>query len=107
VNGESLNERGSLAAILDRLVGNPRVHIMHNADDILVERGAVEELKEIMGEQMTVYPYGGHLGNLWYAQNQEDILRFFRTPVAASARPPSPASSFSSGLTGLGSSAAR
>ena len=83
-SGESLNERGSLGTVLDRLRDNPRVHIMHNADDILAEPLAIEEVKAIMGRQMTLYPYGGHLGNLWYAQNQEDIVRFFETPVAAS-----------------------
>ena len=76
-----LNERGSLKPIVDRLRGNPRVHIMHNADDILAERAAIEELKTTMGDQMTLYPYGGHLGNLWFAQNQQDILRFFQGPV--------------------------
>jgi hypothetical protein len=103
-NGEGLNEGGSLRPILDRLRGNPRVHIMHNLDDILVERTAIEELKEIMGDQMTVYPYGGHLGNLWYAQNQEDILRFFRAPIASSAQPSSPGSVSSSRLAGSASS---
>ena len=94
-DGASRKDDGSLRAIVDRLRGNPRVHIMHNADDILAERTAIEELKALMGDQMTVYPYGGHLGNLWYADNQEDILRFFRTPVAPSvqASSPGPASS--------------
>jgi hypothetical protein len=82
-NGESLNERGSLGAILDRLRGNPRVHIMHNADDILAHPAAIEALKEALGGQMTLYPSGGHLGNLWYAQNQEDVLRFFGAPSAS------------------------
>ncbi len=99
-NGESLNDRGSLAPILDRLRENPRVHIMHNADDILAERATIEDLKDFMGSQMTVYPYGGHLGNLWYAQNQEDILRFFRTPIAGSAQSSWPGSAASSRLTG-------
>jgi len=92
-NGESLKDGGSLAPIIDRLRANPRVHIMHNADDVLTERAAIEELKEIMGDQMTVYPYGGHLGNLWFAQTQDDILRFFRTPSAGLAQPGAPASS--------------
>ena len=72
-------ERGSLGAILDRLRNNPKVHIMHNADDIFVDKGSIDELKEAMGDQMTLYPYGGHLGNLWYSENKEEILRVFRT----------------------------
>lgn len=95
VTAESLHARGSLGPILERLRANPRVHIMHNADDVLADRAAIEELKAAMGEQMTVYPYGGHLGNLWFAHNQQDILRYFQGPTvgrpASSAVPGGPA----------------
>lgn len=77
---ERFIQTGSLAFILDRLRGNSRVHVMHNADDFLAERKAIEELKEAMGDQMTLYPYGGHLGNAWYPENREAVLRFFRRP---------------------------
>lgn len=70
--------RGSLAHIVDRLRGNPRVHIMHNADDFLAERKTIEALKETLGDKMTLYPYGGHLGNIWYPENKEYALRYFR-----------------------------
>ncbi len=95
VTAERLHARGSLGPILQRLRSNPRVHIMHNADDVLADRAAIEELKAAMGEQMTLYPYGGHLGNLWFAHNQEDILRYFQGPTvgrpASSAAPGGPA----------------
>ena len=77
-------ERGSLTPIVDRLRDNPKVNIVHNADDFLAERKAIEALKAAMGERMKVYPYGGHLGNLWYSENKEDALRLFR-PRAVSA----------------------
>jgi hypothetical protein len=76
---ESFIKRGSLARILDRLRGNSRVRIMHNADDPLANRKSIEELKNALGDQVTVYPYGGHLGNLWYSENKEHALRLFRT----------------------------
>jgi hypothetical protein len=28
---------------------------------------------------MTLYPYGGHLGNLWYPENKELAVKFFRS----------------------------
>ena len=31
-----------------------------------------------MGSQVTLYPYGGHLGNLWYPQNKESIQKLFK-----------------------------
>ena len=74
---ESFTKRGSLAPILDQLRGNRKVYILHNADDFLAERKSIEELKEAMGEQMTVYPYGGHLGNLWYSETKEYVLGLF------------------------------
>jgi len=75
---ESFIQRGSLARIVDRLRGNPRVHIMHNADDFMAERKSIEQLKEALGDQVTLYPYGGHLGNLWYPENKEYVLKYFR-----------------------------
>jgi pimeloyl-ACP methyl ester carboxylesterase len=77
---ESFTKRGSLASILDRVRGNGRVHIMHNADDFLADRRSIEELKETLGDQLKLYPYGGHLGNLWYPENKEHALRLFRKP---------------------------
>jgi hypothetical protein len=74
---ESLLQRSSLAPILDRLRSNPKVHIMHNVDDFLAEKKSIEALKEALGDQVTLYPYGGHLGNLWYPENKKTILRFF------------------------------
>ena len=35
-------------------------------------------LKQALGDQVTLYPYGGLLGNLWYSENREAILRYFR-----------------------------
>jgi hypothetical protein len=75
----SFIQRGSLARIVDRLRGDPKVHIMHNADDFLSDKKSIEELKKTLGNQMTLYPYGGHLGNLWYAENKEHALRLFKT----------------------------
>jgi hypothetical protein len=74
---ESLLQRSSLAAIMDRLRSNPKVHILHNVDDFLAERKSIEALKEALGDRVTLYPYGGHLGNIWYPENKKAVLRFF------------------------------
>jgi hypothetical protein len=76
---ESFAKRGSLAPILERLRGNAKVHIVHNADDVLVDKTSIEELKAALGDQVTVFPYGGHLGNLWYSENKEFALRLLKT----------------------------
>ena len=68
---ETYIQRGSLARITDRLRGNPKVQILHNADDFIAEKKFIDALKEALGEQVKLYPYGGHLGNLWYPENKE------------------------------------
>jgi hypothetical protein len=62
---------------MDRLRSNPKVHILHNVDDFLAERKSIEALKETLGDQVTLYPYGGHVGNLWYPENKKTIVKFF------------------------------
>lgn len=79
-DAETFGRRGSLATILGRLRGYSRVQFMRNADDFIARRASIEELKDALGDQVTLYPYGGHLGNLWYPENKEYVLRFFRTP---------------------------
>ena len=74
----TFTKRGSLAPILNRLRTNSRVHIMHNADDVLADIKSMRELKDVLGDQVMLYPFGGHLGNLWYANNKEDALRVLR-----------------------------
>jgi len=68
---ENLLQRSSLAHITDRLRSNPKVHILHNVDDFLAERKSIEALKAALGDQVTLYPYGGHVGNLWYPENKK------------------------------------
>ena len=37
-----------------------------------------EGLRRTFGERMTLYPRGGHCGNLTYRVNAHDMLEFFR-----------------------------
>ena len=69
--------QGSLTPILEQLRANPRVHIVHNADDILTTRQSIRALQQALGPRVVVFPYGGHLGNLWYSDNTEYMLRTF------------------------------
>lgn len=77
---EEFARRGSLTSILDRLRGNERVYIVHNADDPLSPRSSILELRKVLGDQVTMFPYGGHLGNLWYPENKELVLRILGAP---------------------------
>lgn len=77
--------RGSLTPILERLRGNPRVHIVHNADDVLTTRQSIRHLQQALGARVVVFPYGGHLGNLWYSDNKDYMLGIFGAASARSA----------------------
>jgi pimeloyl-ACP methyl ester carboxylesterase len=72
-------ERSSLTRILDQLRSNPKVVVMHNADDVFSDRQSIAELKTALGDQLILYPYGGHLGNLWYPENKQRIMGVFKT----------------------------
>lgn len=75
LDSDGFGAKGSLAAILERLRGNPRVFIMHNTDDFLAGPTSIDRLKEVLGDQVILYPYGGHLGNLWFPQNRATVRR--------------------------------
>jgi len=74
----AFTERGSLGAILEQLKGNPRVFIVYNTDDFLADRQAIEDLKTAMGTQVKLYPYGGHMGSLWFPPNRDYMLGLFQ-----------------------------
>ncbi|HZJ92947.1 MAG TPA: serine/threonine protein kinase [Thiopseudomonas sp.] len=74
---EQLIYATSLYALTNYLANNPKIGAMHNADDIILGKGDIGFLKQHLGERFTLYPYGGHLGNLDYRDNAADILEFF------------------------------
>ncbi|HKM38286.1 MAG TPA: serine/threonine protein kinase [Thiopseudomonas sp.] len=74
---EQLIYATSLYALTNYLANNPKIGVMHNADDIILGKGDIGFLKQHLGERFTLYPYGGHLGNLDYRDNAADILEFF------------------------------
>jgi predicted esterase len=83
---ERLAGESSLTAIGPALKDNPRVYLMHNADDFLISGEDLRFVEGVFGERARIYPHGGHLGNLWFPQNRRDLLSLFEpllTPVGA------------------------
>ena len=72
---EHLLERASLGALAPELSANPRVFVVENADDFLARPEDIEALKSWLGPRLYLYPQGGHMGNLWFGKNQEDLRR--------------------------------
>jgi ABC-type transporter lipoprotein component MlaA len=71
---ESLLEASGLRGLGPALAGNARVRVVTNADDFLLTPADVAWLKETLGDRATVFPQGGHLGNLWVPEVQDAIL---------------------------------
>ncbi|RMH86943.1 serine/threonine protein kinase [Pseudomonas sp. AOB-7] len=80
-DGGSLNQlidAASLYALEDYLKGSDKVAVMHNADDLILGPGDIGFLRRAFGERLTLYPRGGHCGNLNYRVNSDAMLEFFR-----------------------------
>ena len=72
---EKLARQSSLYSIENYLRSNPRVYLLHNADDMWLRGNRdVQRLNKIFGARATIYPRGGHLGNFWYPENWQKTL---------------------------------
>ncbi|ARS48009.1 hypothetical protein [Ectopseudomonas hydrolytica] len=80
-DGGSLNQlidQTSLYALENYLQNTDKVAVMHNADDLILGPGDIGFLRRTFGERLTLYPRGGHCGNLNYRVNSDAMLEFFR-----------------------------
>ncbi|WP_169719784.1 serine/threonine protein kinase [Zooshikella ganghwensis] len=59
------------------------IGVMTNADDFILGEGDLQFIKDtFQAGRYTIYPYGGHCGNLNYKQNARDILAFFELALS-------------------------
>jgi hypothetical protein len=73
-----LIDKTSLYALEDYLKGSDKIAVMHNADDLILGQGDIGFLRRTFGDRLTLYPRGGHCGNLNYRVNADAMLEFFR-----------------------------
>jgi pimeloyl-ACP methyl ester carboxylesterase len=62
------------------------VRVVANADDFLLAPEHLRWLEDTLGERLTVFPAGGHLGNLWRPEVQAAIGRALDAPLPPTAR---------------------
>jgi len=77
---EALIQSLGLKHIEGYLKNNPKFHVMTNENDFILDNADRAYLKQLFGEQTVIYPVGGHLGNLEYVENiqqMHDIMRIF------------------------------
>ena len=77
-NVGGLFKENSYLGIANYLKTANHVQLRHNLNDFLIEEQDVDFLKETFGSRAKFYPYGGHLGNLWYQDNVQDFREFFK-----------------------------
>jgi hypothetical protein len=78
-SAETLNEESSLSALRDYIANNDQVFLMHNQNDFLLrEHSDWDFLQDLVrSENIFLYPFGGHTGNLWFETNRLDIENIF------------------------------
>ncbi|MBM9519247.1 alpha/beta hydrolase [Desulforhopalus vacuolatus] len=55
-----------------------KIGLIHNQDDIIMLPGEVDYLKGVFGDRATIYPHGGHCGNMSYPDNVTAMVGFFK-----------------------------
>lgn len=75
---EELIDTMGLIGKLDYLKKTEKIKIFHNEDDIIVSNASVQLLKDLIPEErLKLYPLGGHLGNVWFPSNVNDLIMAF------------------------------
>jgi len=67
----------SLKSIEGYLASATKIGLIHNADDVIMDPGEVDELARIFGNRAQIYPKGGHCGNMEYPDNVAFMTHFF------------------------------
>ncbi len=92
---EILADEANLVAVRHALENDDRIRVLTNANDFLLDEGDLEWLRETLGSRLTVFPDGGHLGNLYRPEVQQAVLEALdslrnadsRTAAAGATRP--------------------
>jgi hypothetical protein len=60
------------------LASNSIFRMQHNLDDILNDPSEMMDIANALGSRAVIYPSGGHLGNVWMQQNQDDFIALLK-----------------------------
>ncbi|HMR32518.1 MAG TPA: alpha/beta fold hydrolase [Geminicoccaceae bacterium] len=77
LNAQQMVERESLYAIADWLRANPNIAVITNEDDIILGPGQVDFLVQTFGDRATIFPTGGHCGNMSQRDYVAKVVEFF------------------------------
>lgn len=63
----------------DYIKENSKIYVFENEDDMIISSEDILFLKENLENRLTLYPHGGHMGNLWWPQNKRDLSQILST----------------------------
>lgn len=72
---KALCQAGNLRSIENTLKTKPEIRILHNYDDFLLSADDKKFLDQTLGQRITWFDQGGHLGNLYYQNVQTVMLK--------------------------------
>lgn len=73
-----LIDQVSLYSLRSYLARSDKIAVFHNRDDLILGPGDLGFLRQTFGERLTLFPRGGHCGNMGYRVNTQAMLEFFR-----------------------------
>ena len=76
----SLIAGSSLHSIEDYLSRTDKIAVMTNADDVILGPGDIDYLRRQFGPRATIYPHGGHCGNMEQRAFVAALTRYFTQP---------------------------
>jgi hypothetical protein len=74
---DELIMEASLESVATYLKKTDKIALMHNQDDIILKPGDIDFFKQVFGDRATIYPNGGHCGNMMYSQFVANMINFF------------------------------
>ena len=69
----------SLKYLEDYLRTSPKFGLITNEDDLILLPGEVDYLRQLFGSRATIFPSGGHCGNMAYPDNVTAMVGFFQS----------------------------
>jgi hypothetical protein len=72
-------QRLSLYPIEEYLRNSPKIGLIGNEDDIILLPGEIDYLRDVFGNRATIFPRGGHCGNMAYPPNVKAMVGFFQS----------------------------
>jgi hypothetical protein len=73
-----LSRKSSLIAIGNSLASNQAVRVLHTRNDFLLKPADIQWLTKTLGERLTLFSDGGHLGNFYLTDVQHKIIELLK-----------------------------